>query len=113
MVLRDLQAAAKKKTGLAGLEEMAKEVAEELTALNKQLEEFPDDPELANKFKAQETKMKLLAPALANVAKSDKVSGAQAEKMKALKQQAAEKKVYNKVFGEALPIARGGDEMEL
>jgi hypothetical protein len=116
IVIKEVAAAIRKKkqeNGLEGIAEVTAAAAEKQAELAKKLQEFPDDEDTALLLKAAETEMQLIEQSLKDLAASDEVSVRETEKIRALEKAAKEKEAYNRLYAEALPIARGGDEMEL
>jgi len=116
IVLEDVAgrlASAKQATGLDGLAGVAEEAADRQQATAKKMQEFPGDEETSLALTAAETEMHLLYEELERLANSEEVSVRETESILALAQTAREKEAYNRLYAEALPIARGGDAMEL
>ena len=105
-------AAAKQENGLDGLAEVADAAADVQLALMKKIQEFPGDEETSLALTAAETDVHLIQAELERLATSDEVSVRETESILDLAQSAKEKEAYNRLYAEALPIARGGDEME-
>lgn len=80
--------------------------------LAKKMQEFPGDEETSLALTAAETEMHLIQAELERLANSDEVSVRETESILDLAQSQREKEAYNRLFAEALPIARGGNEME-
>jgi len=76
------------------------------------MQEFPGDEETSLALTASETEMHMIQEELERLAASDEVSVRETSTILGLAQTAREKEAYNRLYAEALPIARGGDEME-
>jgi len=105
-------AAAKSANGLPGLAEVSHEAAIWQMRLQKKVQEFPGDEECALALVAAETEVHVVQEELERLATSDDVSVRETESILALATTAREREAYNRLYAEALPIARGGDEME-
>jgi len=105
-------AQARSSSGLAGLADVADEAADRQMALSKKMQEFPGDEETQLALTAAETELDLINQELERLAGSDEVSVRETDGIRALAQTAREDESYNRLYAEALPIARGGDEME-
>jgi hypothetical protein len=77
--------------------------------LAKKYQEFPEDIELANDLGAAETNLLLLRDALADMSNSVEISVREAEGITEIGTSAANAEAYNRLYVEALPIARAGD----
>lgn len=104
---------AKQRSGLNGLSGVTALSSEVQIALAKKMQEFPGDEETSLELKAAETEMRLIQEELERLADSPDVSVRETESIRTLANQAREQEAYNRLFAEALPIARGGDQMEL
>jgi hypothetical protein len=82
-------------------------------ALAKKAEEFPSDVDTANDLGAAETTILLLRDELLVMARSTEVSVREAEGITAVAVSARTAEAYNRLYAEALPIARGGDAESL
>jgi hypothetical protein len=78
-------------------------------ALAKKAEEFPKDESTANDLGAAETNILLLRDELLRMAQSDEVSVREAEGITEVAASARKVEAYNRLYAEALPIARSGD----
>lgn len=105
-------AEAKAVNGLDGLQEVSDAAADLQFALAKKMQEFPGDEETSLKLTAAETSMHSIQYELERLANSDEVSVRETESILELAQTAKSKESYNRLFAEALPIARGGNQME-
>jgi hypothetical protein len=103
---------AKKNSGLGGLSTVASDAADRQQALAKKMQEFPGDEETSLALTAAETEMHLIQQELDRMASSGEVSVRETESIKELAQTAREQEAYNRLYAEALPIARGGNELE-
>ena len=104
---------AKTRSGLNGLSEVADLASEKQMALAKKMQEFAGDEETSLTLKAAETEMRLIQEELYRLAASPDVSVRETDSIKLLAKGAREQEAYNRLYAEALPIARGGDQMEL
>jgi len=82
-------------------------------ALAKKAEEFPKDESTANDLGAAETNILLLRDELLRMAQSDEVSVREAEGITEVAASARKVEAYNRLYAEALPIARSGDQTNL
>jgi hypothetical protein len=81
--------------------------------LAKKAEEFPGDEETAHLLGAAETNILLLRDELLVMTQSTEVSVREAEGITEIAESARAAEAYNRLFAEALPIARGGDQDSL
>jgi len=70
--------------GIAGLQTFAEDTADELNALTKKLEEFPDDEDVLLHFKEVETKMDLIKQTFNDLSNSDSTSVEETEALQEL-----------------------------
>jgi hypothetical protein len=80
--------------------------------LAKRLQEFPGDEETSLALKAAETELHLIQEELDRMADSPDVSVRETESIRALAKSTREQEAYNRLYAEALPIARAGNQME-
>jgi hypothetical protein len=80
--------------------------------LAKKAQEFPGDLETELQLTAAETTMGLIQEELEALSVSDEVSVRETESIHLIAKAAKENEAYNRVYAEALPIARGGNDME-
>lgn len=105
-------AAARALTGLDGLAAAADVAADKQMALAKKMQEFPGDEPTSLELTAAETEMHLVQQELDRLGNATDISVRETDALKDLAQTAREQEAYNRLYAEALPIARGGDEME-
>jgi hypothetical protein len=103
---------AKVESGLLGLENVAHDAADRQQELAKKMQEFPGDEETELALTAAETEMHMIQEELDRLGNSDEVSLRETESILELAQAARANEAYNRLYAEALPIARGGNEME-
>jgi hypothetical protein len=96
--------------GLDGLRAAIRDASDEQLALAKKSEEFPGDVETANLLGAAETNILLLRDELLVMSRSTEVSVREAEGITEIAEEARAAEAYNRLYAEALPIARGGDQ---
>jgi hypothetical protein len=107
--LWDARAAA----GMDGLRGIINEASALQLALAKKAEEFPADDQTSNDLGAAETNILLLRDELLVMAQSTEVSVREAEGITEIAEDARQKEAYNRLYAEALPIARSGDSDRL
>jgi len=95
--------------GLEGLRSIIREASWAQLGLAKIAEEFPRDVETANLLGAAETNMLLLRDELIVMAQSTEVSVREAEGISEIAESARNEEAYNRIYAQALPIARAGD----
>lgn len=79
----------------------------------KKAQEFPADVPTALALTAAETEIRTLGKELGVLAGAPDVSLREGEGIKALADSASSREAYNRLFAEALPLARAGDELSL
>jgi len=110
-VLGEIDAKIKKARNTGGLTELkALSVAAGVKArgLANKAREFPTSKKVGNALLAAKTEVELIEKSLGNLAKSDDVSVRESAKIAELEKAATEQEAYNRLYAEALPIARGG-----
>jgi len=100
---------AKNQDGLDGLRAVVSAASANQLSLAKKSQEFPDDITYANDLGAAEDSLKLTRDALLEMANSIDVSVRESDGIKDIANSAQAAEAYNRLFAEALPIARSGD----
>jgi hypothetical protein len=99
--------------GLRGLTGVIDQASARQLALAKKAQEFPADEETALALTAAETEILMLREELLVLAGAPDVSLREGKGIKDLADGARSREAYNRLFAEALPLARAGDELSL
>lgn len=95
--------------GLDGLRAVVAEASAEQLALAKKAQEFPKDVQTQNDLGASETNLLLLRDELQRMSSSNEISVREGEEILEISESASAAEAYNRIYAEALPIARNGD----
>lgn len=97
---------AKDESGIDGLRNIVAEASLTQLDLAKKSQEFPEDTQIQDQYSAAETEMRLLRDELLVMSESTDVSTREAAGILGISIEAKSVEAYNRLYAEALPIAR-------
>lgn len=103
---------AKAADGLEGLRAVIDDASKSQLRLAKRAADFPFDETTANELGAAETNIRLLYDELLVMAQSNEVSSRETDGITEIAVQARTRESYNRLYAQAIPLARLDDEGE-